>query len=723
MPYVLVEDFKGGIDTRRTVITSVPGTAITLTNAHITRGGEIEKRRAFKLWATLPANTHGLAAGGNRVFVFGSESVTLPSTVPVNLNYVRFEHPSNTNDDMHSILHHDFFESKVYASALFNDGKIYHYWDGYSGNASPANRIDDWFEGRARTYMTIEDGSDTSVDGTAASVTLTVTGGTSNPGNNLTSLRINNVDILTGPIAHDGTNSTTATTIKNAIGNLTSTPNYTATVSNAVVTITAATRGTSQNGLSVVSTTEGDFTTSLSSSTLTGGIDNAVTDLTIEEPAGSGTQKSIISKPILWETSNAYTASKIADEINSTFTDPEWEATTGATANSNQVNIIAREAGTAGNNRSFQATLTGTLATEGNVTLGGNTSGGAAVPTNPEGQLSGGFVRAFDNQMHALSDDRWHNSEIGDPADWTALNAGSNAGMRVLSNHSRGAEELVAIAPYFENLAVFGQDVIQIWKTDPTPSNYSRVQILNNTGTISGRSVVEIGDSDVFYLSRSGIRSLRARDSSNSAHVGDIGNPIDTIILDVITTDIDAAKAAVGIVDPRDGRYLLAMGDKVYVFSYFPSSKISAWSVYEHGFTDANGNVEPITAWAFDGTELLCRAGDKIYSLGGEKNNEYDSSVVTVQLPFLDAGKPATNKMWTGFDAVCSSDWTVSIGTDPTDITQYETAATVNKATYGMGRVSLSSTSTHLALRLVNSKDGPATLGNCAVHYELNEAG
>ena len=274
---------------------------------------------------------------------------------------------------------------------------------------------------------------------------------------------------------------------------------------------------------------------------------------------------------------------------------------------------------------------------------------------------------------------------------------------------------MVAIAPYFDNLAVFGNDVIQIWNVDEDPDAYSRSQILNNTGTISGRSVVEIGDSDVFYLSRSGIRSLKARDSSNSAYIGDIGNPIDTIIIDALAEDIQVARKATGIVDPRDGRYLLAIGEKVYVFSYFPSSKISAWSVYEPGFT--------IDHWAFDGTELLCRSGNKIYSLGGEFNNEYDSSTVTVQLPFLDAGKPATNKMWTGFDAVCSSDWDISIGTDPTDITQYEAAATINKATYGMGRVSLSSTSTHLALRMVNSRAGAATLGNCAVHYELNEAG
>ena len=78
MPYVLVEDFKSGIDTRRTSVTSVPGSlyglndagVAGLTNAHITRGGEIEKRRAFKLWTALPANTHGLAAGGGRVYVF-----------------------------------------------------------------------------------------------------------------------------------------------------------------------------------------------------------------------------------------------------------------------------------------------------------------------------------------------------------------------------------------------------------------------------------------------------------------------------------------------------------------------------------------------------------------------------------------------------------------------------------------------------------------------------
>ena len=712
MPYVLVEDFKGGIDTRRTVVTSVPGSCVTLTNAHITRGGEIEKRRAFKLWATLPANTHGLAAGGGRVFVFGSDSISLASSLPSNLNYIRFQH-SDLSTAMTDILGLDFFGGNVYATAQFADGIIYHYWDEYvDSGTTPNNRINDWYEARARSSFTITGGNATTSTGTAAQGQFYVTGGTSTPGNNLLNLRVNNVDILTGPIAHTGSDTTTGIAIAAAINSLTSTPNYTATESSGTVFITSAIKGTSQNGLEVSFGVEGDFTGSKGD--MANGVDNAITNITVDGV-------SIIEDPILWETSHAYTATKVRDEINKTHTDPEWEAT--SVESSNKVNIIAYQRGESAAERLLYHDKVVDITKTGDLTHSTETNTVAATfAASPVNYSPGGFVRAFDDKMHSLSDSRWHQSCVGDPSDWNNT-AGVYSDMTNLANHSRGSEELMAIAPYFQNLAIFGQDAIQIWFNDPDPSKSTRVQILNNTGTVAAKSVVEIGDSDVFYLSRSGIRSLKSRDSSNAAFVGDIGNPVDDLVQADINVNVDTTKGACGIVDPRDGRYLLAIGAKVYVFSYFPSSQVSAWSIYEHGFTDANGNVEPITDWAFDGTELLCRAGDKIYSLGGEGNDEYDSSVVTVQLPFLDAGKPATTKMWTGLDAVCSSDWVISTGTDPTNISVYETAATINKPTYGMGRVGLSSTSSHIALRMVNSSSGAATLGNIAVHFELNEAG
>ena len=102
MPYILVEDFKGGLDTRRTNVTSVPGSLVTLTNAHISRGGEIEKRKAFVELATLPVDSNGdpqtvgLAAGGGQIYCFGSDPSTIVSFAtgtPSNINYIQLRHP------------------------------------------------------------------------------------------------------------------------------------------------------------------------------------------------------------------------------------------------------------------------------------------------------------------------------------------------------------------------------------------------------------------------------------------------------------------------------------------------------------------------------------------------------------------------------------------------------------------------------------------------------
>lgn len=61
MPSFQVNSFKFGLDTRRDVLTSLPGTLVTCENAHINPGGEIEKRKAF---GDLVANTDVLDSNG-----------------------------------------------------------------------------------------------------------------------------------------------------------------------------------------------------------------------------------------------------------------------------------------------------------------------------------------------------------------------------------------------------------------------------------------------------------------------------------------------------------------------------------------------------------------------------------------------------------------------------------------------------------------------------------
>ena len=688
MPYVLIEDFRGGLDSRRMNQTATPGSLIELTNAHITRGGEIEKRPAFVELATLPSNTIGLAAAGGQIYVFGSDavsSVTFAAGTPSNISYIRLQHPSG--EALTDVLSSDFYNGQIYAAARFADGRIFHYYNGV--------RITDWFDGRARSTFEVTAGS---AGGTAATASITVTGGTANPSDNLRVLRINNVDLIASPVAHTGTDSTTATNIATAITN--GSHGYTAAASGAVITISAPLVGITYNAFQLTFEIQGAVTMG-SVVHMSGGVDNAVTNITVNGVP-------IIGSQVVWGTSHSYTASQIAKEINDFPSSPEYEAT----AINQFVNIISKESGSSFNNLAVAIVSAGNVTTAFDPVSQTYLDGGANA-SSVQGYTPGAFVRPVKTKMYALSDSLLHFSGIDDPTEWNDTSTG--AGFINLANHSRGSEDLKSIASYFNNIAVFAEEAVQIWFVDPDANLNQQIQVLQNTGTIAPDSVVEFGDNDVFYLNLSGIRSLRSRDSSNAAFVGDIGNPIDSLIVADIRTNRAAAEEAQAILEPRDGRYFLSIGSKVYVFSFFPSSKVSAWSIYEPGFV--------VDRWAYDGRQTLCRSGNKLYSLGGENGNTYDASEVVVQMPFLDASAPATYKTFSSLDVTCENTWTVSVATDPQDISLREEVATVHQTTFGLGRVTLSGYSTHLAPRLVCSASGAAKLGNLAIHYEGGESG
>ena len=92
-------------------------------------------------------------------------------------------------------------------------------------------------------------------------------------------------------------------------------------------------------------------------------------------------------------------------------------------------------------------------------------------------------------------------------------------------------------------------------------------------------------------------------------------------------------------------------------------------------------------------------------------------------MPFLDSGSPATFKDYNSIDVTCENVWTVSIATDPQDITTLEEVATVNKTTFGLGRAAINGYSTHIAPRLTCTKPGAAKLGNIAIHYTSGDSG
>lgn len=87
MPYFLVQDFSQGLDTRKSPATLPAGSLRYANNVHVTRGGEIEKRKAFVPIATLPPGSVGLASDRDALIVFGNGAQTITGT-PVPIQWV-----------------------------------------------------------------------------------------------------------------------------------------------------------------------------------------------------------------------------------------------------------------------------------------------------------------------------------------------------------------------------------------------------------------------------------------------------------------------------------------------------------------------------------------------------------------------------------------------------------------------------------------------------------
>ena len=691
MSYFVIEDFRAGMDTRRMPVLSVPGSLLSLVNGHINRGGEIEKRLAFVPQIDMPANTFGLAAVGGTLFTFGSvESVTFPSDAPSNLVYQRLQ--SANGSPMAGVLQVSAFSGKPYVIAQFDDGAVHHFYNGV--------RHAEFVEARARTSFTITGGTTV---GTQATASFTVTGGINTPGDRIVTILAGNLAVMTSAVQHNGSNNATAQAIADSINSFVGDPDFTAVASGPTVTITAVTPGTRFNGLALNISTTGSFTVG-SVNNFAGGVDNAITNLTV-----AGVK--IIDAPILHTGNDAQTAILVAAAINEYQSSPEYRAV----AVGNKVNVIIQEPGTVHNGKVLTITRTGNLTTSPADTA--TLAGGANLVPSPVGSetyLPGEFSKPAKSKMYSVAGSLAHFSGIADPLEVNDPNR--EAGFIDLATNAEGSERLTAIANYQQNLAFFSERTVQIWFVDVTASANQQLQVLNNTGAIAPLSVQEIGDSDVFYLSESGIRSLRARDSSNAAFTTDIGNPIDTLLLNEIISDRVLAKDSRAVLEPRDGRYMLALGNKVYVFSFFPASRVSAWSIYEPGFA--------VRAWAIIGRSLYCRGADnKLYLLGGKSGTEYDNSAVVAFLPYMSAQKPANQKGFTGMDMACEGVWRVEIATDPNNQAALQTVATIEETTFAKGHVAFQARSTHLAMKLTSQNNGYAKLGSIAIHLEGGSQG
>jgi hypothetical protein len=696
MPYVVVEDFKLGMDVTNPRAVGVPGSLWLLVNAHITRGGRIQSRKKFVSKYSLPVGTYGLHGIADTRYVFGSGA---DPGVPSGVTYQRLQHPDGMTQ-MARVLQTESVDAKPYVVAEYADGAVYHFYDG--------SIVSDWFAGLVRADQVSLDnvaeqlralidastsysatrsgaaiditgpaGSSFTVDATAtdggavddqtAAVTsvqtavpavaevlsttsFRVTGGTSSAGvNYLDVLTINGVDILGANVDWTGSHAVTAAAIADQINSYTSAPNYTATADNDTVTVSAvAGTGAGPNTFPVVATGAGDVTVSTPAA-MSGGV-----------TAVSGVAQ--ISRVTL----------------GGTF-DPGDKFTISLTLNN-----IDRPFGAVG---------------------------------NPE--RVGRTIHLFKNKLYSTVGPYLFFSAVGAPTVWNRDDPDSpGANFINVAKQAAGADEVFGTQEYEGNLAVFGRRGIQIWSVDADESQNVFLQNVKNTGTRSPRAIVAFGNSDVFYLADSGIRSLRARNTTNAAFASDVGVAIDENVKTYLRTLTDDQKyRAVAVMEPDDDRYWLAVGERIYVFSFFPSKKISAWSYYEPGFA--------VSDFARCDSGLYVRGGDTIYLYGGDGGTTYpeaDEMTITVKTPFLSANTVGTKKNLKGYDQAAVGDWAVKVLVHPEREEISTQEMVVNGNTFPDPEVTIYGPGTSFALDMTCSSGGEAMLYMVALHYDPDEA-
>jgi hypothetical protein len=652
--------------------------------------------------------THGFTAEANSAIV----TITAPAGTGASVNgdvvaaVVEGDVTASTANmsggadgpSMVGVLWSDTFNNKHYVIAEYDDGNIHHFYDG--------TRVDDWDTFDSGGYSVLADYMARKVAASGV------------------------VDALSfgGAILLTATTPGVAFTID---GDAVDDPHGQNGDSEDDQTIDFT---TVQANVAEVAEVRATGTVTITAGTRDAGV-NKVTQITVDGV-------SLMGAAVDWITSHSATATAVAVEINNGTSTHGYSASalgavvtlqaapgTGATPNGDVVAVTVAGDVTAGKTNiasgvAYVAPVAqvvlvefgGTVENEDRFTITvDDVDYVATVRASNHG--TSGFI--YKSRVYVTAASLIRYCKLNDPTDWTDSTESTGAGFINVANDASGNEVQAGLASYETSVAAFARSSIRIYNLFADAEENALVQPLDNTGTIAPNSVAAIPSptGDVLYLDEPGIRALRVRDVNSNAYVGDSGSQIDPLVTEWVSSLSEAVVGrAVGVIEPLDGRYMLAIGSRMFVLSYFPSAKINAWTYYEPGFT--------ASAFARVNRRLYARDEDTIYLLGGPNGATYpddDEQNVIVALPFAGAKNPAQFKNWKGVDVACENVWDIDLLVDPENDAKFINIGRINGTTYGLQDIAALGEHPQFAALLTCATAGFASLSSFIAHYDSDE--
>jgi hypothetical protein len=673
------------MDRRRTRVAGVPGTLWTGKNVQISRGGDIERPKRFTPTYALPAGqTFGLAGVRGQLYTFGSAAAGAV-TMPNGVQYQQLASP--TGSAMTGVLDVRTPNGQLYAIAKYADGNIYHFLNGA--------RVTDW-DALADAAATV-------------SVLAAYLASLANSGTAVNAQANGNVITLSARVPGVGF------TVAKSTADVGGTNNQDIVLTTVVANVAAQADVRATSAMIVLAGSTGQ-----------------VTNIT-----ANGV--SLMSTPVVWSGTTTTMAAAIAQQINN------LTATTGYSAIASGANITLSApigAGAAANVYAVASIVTGDVLLATPSMSGGITAvapvtqivtaaltgtfevldvytlvvNGSAYVATGRAAATGQALMVFQRRVWSVAGSLWEYSKINTFNNWNDATAATGSGFLNISNESEGSEPLVGSGIYIGSGAVFSRRNCRIYALSTDATTFAIAQTIDGTGALAARSILGYGATDLFFLDETGIRSLKARDSLNSAFVNDIGVAIDSFVrAQLDTTPYSIVQRAVSTIEPRDGRFWLAVGNRIYVLSYFPGSQISAWSYLEPGFS--------VDDFARIYNQMYVRSGDQVYLYGGPLGQDYPLAgemQPVVELPFM-CTTPPSEHMCQGVDISSVGEWVVDILLDPSNETVTQRVGTLDGITYGKPGITEPGRFTHLALKLTCVSAGAASISNLNLRHDGEE--
>ena len=151
-------------------------------------------------------------------------------------------------------------------------------------------------------------------------------------------------------------------------------------------------------------------------------------------------------------------------------------------------------------------------------------------------------------------------SNLLDGDDWT----GGSTGAIDLKN-VWGTDEIVALAPFYGKLVIFGKNNIAIYNSPETVGSLALDEVIRGVGCVSRDSVQAIGD-DLVFLSETGLRSLARTTEKDKLPLTDLS----VNIKDTIIRNIGQSTNVKSVYIESEGIYIMSFVDKNinYVFDF-----------------------------------------------------------------------------------------------------------------------------------------------------------